>query len=189
MPRHNRPELGETLRKRFDCDPPASFDTIAPELVPVVIADSGAESFVSRPAMGAHSRGAVAAENSLVQLWNPAGSGIVAQVVGMVMWGGSAMNVHIREYNVALTNVLAQQRWRDKAVNGRPVCQTREMTNVGVLGDLLGMYYMPANTNVRVDLIDSPFYLTPGWGIMGYGTTVNQPLNITFFWNELQERV
>lgn len=82
MPRHNRPELAELLRREFATDPPGGFDTISPEIVPVaIVADriQSARAGILR-ASGFVDRTPAAGQVHHCALFNPLASGMTVVV-------------------------------------------------------------------------------------------------------------
>jgi len=82
MPRHNRPDLAELLRREFSTDPPGGFDTVSPEIVPVaIVADAlSTQRAGISPASGFVDRTAAAGQTHHAALFNPAASGIIVEL-------------------------------------------------------------------------------------------------------------
>jgi hypothetical protein len=126
---------------------------------------------------------AVGGQNSHVQLWNPAASGVVLLVYNLTIATPAAGFVFGGTYNAALTT--QNNQGRNLLLGGaNGVCYTRTQSNAGGLPFNAKMYAVPANTNTLPPL---PWIcvVPQGQGLTFYHNTVNVELDLEFTWVEI----
>jgi hypothetical protein len=148
----------------------------------VQVVDGGkARTLAGAAFMGAMQRTQLAANNSYVQLWNPAGSGknliVKAYGVGASSAGGLTMGFG----SVALVNLLATAQAK-LAGGAAPVAQIRnENSNVSYFTNAVDTFYAPALQSSQRAL-QEPLMLPPGKGFnVAAGVT---DLNCSIEWVE-----
>lgn len=183
MPRHSRADLANALRRRFSVYGDAGFDTISPEIVPIVLVDDlRQEPFGSwRPAMHGTTQAGVAGQYSYIQLYNPAGSLTqlyVEYVVAVTTVAGLVRLAH----GATELGVTDPVRFRDSRTRGRPVAHVNPATNASLaINAQVGRWVAPANHPV---LMPIEYTLEPGEGLSVNWEVVNAALTGMFFWRE-----
>lgn len=129
--------------------------------------------------------GPVAGQLPHVQLFNPVGSGVTVLVHYMAFVTTGIHSGALSHHNVALTTLGANIR---NLLSGGPApqAQIRAETNVAALGNT----YLGGDTNVPIDFVYGPMWLTeldPGEGIVGRDTVANRQLRGAFMWIELPQ--
>lgn len=183
MPKHNRPEVSEALRKRYDTDVPATFETIAPELVPVIIAeDLQARESVERYAHGGQISSAVAGQYSHTGIYNPVGSGVLVYVDRVTVYL-SASGLFWFRRDGGLTTVSAQSQLQDRRLSPQ-LCaaQIRHETNAALQGAGIFRIRCLANTPIVIQL---HAVLDENDGFNVANATVNADIGAVWNWREV----
>lgn len=158
---------------------------VIPSVLPVAIVAEPSPTIANRLAFGTANQVAIALENSMVQLLNPTGSGVIIHVDSALILSSAAAAVDIRQLDTPLTTNVATLAFRDRREAGAPSAQTRTQTNVGLLG-----------TNRVVSAVDGIFsavivpidaYLEPGQGILLGNETINRSLRASYYWEEFDQ--
>lgn len=184
MPIHQAPEIVDRLKRRFGIVGSAGIDTIAPEIVPVVLVEDlqRERSFpLYRECIGGDTNGPVVAQFSYLQLLNPAGSNILVTIERFIVSATAAGAVDLRELDAALAGLSTLKGFRDRRIPGDPVAELRGGSDAGALGSQVGLVTIPANEalTVRVD-----YTLTPGRGFACNSDQTNVQFRASFFWTE-----
>lgn len=191
MPRHNRPDLAEGLRRKYATDPPGAFDTISPEIVPVEIVGV----LETEPRAGLRgcaadcSLGAIAANNNTLALVNPADSGVIAQIyeVGGSSTSGDYYRCSINSaISATITGLtLLDATFITQAQRGYPSCQAYGGAQAGgtVFGRSIRNIHANAAVPVRYEF-DPPVELNPGSQFAMVLLTVNTSLYGYLGWLE-----
>lgn len=152
----------------------------------ISVIDAGYQRTVAGQAFaGGVQSAAAAANNSHVQLFNPAGStvNVVVRKYGFTVQGAS--QVYLNRYDTQLTtdNGSAQNKLAGGAVS---VAKMRSQTNVGTLGtgNPLGYWFDVNAQRVVMETLTEPIVLIPGTGILFVPLTVNIGMWGMFDWYE-----
>lgn len=189
------PDLAERLRRRFQI---AGQDIVIPELagqlVPVLVMEADPPEWLvlsgTRLVGGSMSIGGVAGEQSLNQLFNPAGSGIIAVITNVAYRIGAAdaSPAIWKRHDTALTTAVADFAFRDTRLGiTAPVCQMRTGSSVPAVGTPFGRAFTNGaahGTASTYFFYDEPIVLTPGRGVLLETSGANQTLTSSFFWKE-----
>jgi len=136
------------------------------------------------------SEGAVVAEYSGCQLWNPATSGCVAVVQRlMALVADNVLNIY------RLGSALADNDGTEIGVDTRipltvapflpAVCQVRSDTLGARTGtNVVGWYPRDNDGTSYFYELEQPFILFPGTSIVVWGGSVNKAVRTSFFWSE-----
>jgi len=158
-------------------------------LSPVVVVEDLTKAFDSdsrelREASGVATRNAVAVEFSHIELFNPAGSGVLVHVETLIPIVGTNSEVQIITESTQSAGALnANVAWRDRRLPGDPAAQMRTFTNVALQGDVLvQQIWCGVSTQSRTYVLD--FVLNPGTGLIVADNTVNVLLRSTLKWVE-----
>lgn len=154
MPRHFRPELAEVLRRTFDTDVPGSFDTVAPEIVPVYPLD------VESPQLFAIGRAGItggAGARGKVAIHQPDIGGLVTFVHQLEIYSTTAQQIHLCIHDdasafAAASTVAAQSQLRGRP-NPRVTTPQTIISNLstgGVLGTLVYSTMLEANISRQI---------------------------------------
>lgn len=149
-----------------------------------VIDGSKARTIAGYAFIGAGASGPVAAQNAMVQLWNPAGSGKNLILENLKFSGGAAAPIDMGSYAVALTNLGVVAK--SKLINSpsSPVAQVRNQANAGSLITVnMTSSYMPTS-QVQEYEFREPIVIPPGFGFVVCNTTVNMNVLVAFEWME-----
>jgi len=180
------PDIARKLARRFGIDGPAPADTLAPEIVPVVLvedltAPDEEDSGYERTCIGKQSVGALAANYSYVQLYNPSGSGVLVVVEAMILSVGGNSAISIRNYDTAATSLGTDLSFRDRRLSGAPAAQVRYVQSGANLGDAVAQAFAVGNDQYLTPL---DFLLSPGKGLCTRPDTQNVQNITTLFWSE-----
>lgn len=151
-------------------------------LLGVIRTEDASESRASRAFMGYVNQGAVAAENSHVQIHNPAASGKTVIVRSVRVSATVATYVRLAIYNTALTTSVATKANKDSG-GAAPVANIRSATNAGELGTAIGSHRIAAVTPTEM-IAAGPILLGAGEGLVVLDVNVNDTLTGTFEWTE-----
>lgn len=135
--------------------------------------------------MGYAMRPAVAAQNSRVQLWNPAGSGkrLCVEAVTTVS-GNAAENVNFIGSTVALAATI--QYGVSKLLGGTAsvvAINTDSVVGIAPTVGILHSMTMAAASSQSFKFTE-PIIVMPGNGLTGWSTVVNADLGMTYEWYE-----
>jgi len=161
----------------------ASRWDILPTVVPVAIVSGIDRTKVEKFAFGTATMAAVAAENSHVQLFNPANSGVIvhaSQCIPVLPSGTATCS--IAPFDTALTTDNTTKGFRDRRLPGTPVAQVRMQSNAGLLTADNRLIF-----SILVDespLIPLDIFLEAGQGIVLINNTVNVVMRASFYWDE-----
>lgn len=178
-PKHNRPDVAENLRKTFDCDMPASFETLAPEIVPVTIVNPGENRDVLVKCFGGYAWSAAPTNFGWVQLYNPAASGVDLFLerfdLNMIAYNRMA----IMDYQTALSTAANSEHYQDYRRSGTPQGQVRFEDRVSI-GNIIASYFPIAAHifSVHLDVV-----IPPGTGFSLRGETATTH-TVIFYWSE-----
>ncbi len=134
-----------------------------------------------RPCIGGASRAALAANNSILQLFNPTASGVVARVRFRVILGATGLLV-LKTTQTILATAEAT-RFRNSGVSGLPACAVLSDHVVGVAGNTFLTHTVIADTEGSW----GDFIVGPGFGLNVAALTVNVLTSAAFFWEEVPE--
>ena len=180
MPRHNRPDLAQSLRTRYDTDPPAGFDTIGPEIVPVAVVDVLLTPEQKIPRLRGES--AAAAVGAVGEIGIRTDDGLLYVEKALVSVGAAA-SVRVRTGAPAGTTTSFQTFQRDLrrglAASNQGLV-TRANDHATGSGSEIGRVILPANRVVEVPLgiwvgDNAEFHLDC--------VTQNLLLNVVFFFD------
>ena len=126
--------------------------------------------------------GAVAAQNALVQLFNPVGSGVTVIIRAAQVYSSTAQSPAKTRFNTAFAT---NQSFVINFLNGgaAPKAQTRTLNQAGNNGSATGTFTILASTTFQVwpDWAD---VLAAGQGAHLYAPVVNTDLAVNFQWVE-----
>jgi len=129
------------------------------------------------------SQGGVAGQNSMVQLWNPAGSSknlIMKQVVSVSQ---TSQGFYHLDYNVALTTLLAGPRPKKLGAGYTGPAQIRGQNNAAILGAAMLLTNGPTSVSNKFRP-DEPFVIPPGWGYIVAAQALAADVSANFEWYE-----
>lgn len=135
-------------------------------------------------AFGGGSNGAqVVGEVPLIQILNPAASGVTIILHRVVIQTTTAQQVNLQLSNTALAT-LQQQGVNLRAGSAAGLGAVRTASAVGAPGTLVNFYLIPVSQ--AVDLaVESLVELDAGEGVVIAGQTANTVVGAQFFWVEL----
>ena len=118
-------------------------------------------------------------------LFNPAGSGVIA-VVERVLWRvNSADNIEFDLVQATLTGGQTKGLFRDTRLGGDRLSTLFATTQTAAATDGIQRYFTPADVMERLEDDQGLFVLSPGNGLqVGYATTTNKLLAVNFQWRE-----
>lgn len=123
-----------------------------------------------------------ASEYTHIQLFNPAGSGVVVFIDRVLVSVSLTSQIRLAWYNTELANSVGT--WFSKDAGGAAGnAILRQDSNAGLLGTLVLAHSVLANTPTDI-LLGGPIKLDAGEGFLAQIATVNQPLQATFFGRE-----
>lgn len=185
MPRHLRPDISDALRKVWDVDPPGSFETVSPEVVPVYLVGNLEEALDIRQAMAQGTQGAVALERPHVGLHN-IGTNVALVVTGLWIDPAGADDFFIG-FSEDLTVFSAASTTRGytnlayEGANGQGVARTGGDAAINVdpfaLFSFHGQPLAPSFMPIRA-------LVTPGKILGVVASTVNTSLAVCFQYQE-----
>jgi len=165
-------QLGITAPIRFD---------VLPTVIPVAVITDPDPAKHAKLAYGATPQAGVAAQNTIVQLFNPAGSGVIVHADSCLITAVTADSIQVREHDTALTFLSALTGYRDRRLPGAPVAQCRTETNAVVPGAQRLAFDVPANEALLIPL---DTFLGAGQGVTINMVTVNITLFVSWYWEE-----
>ena len=138
-----------------------------------------------RLAHGAVEKTAIAANNNLVQLFNPDGSGQLAVVERVDIRVGTGQFIEYAMAATPLTNFTANQEARDsrEGIPRNPVAQMRDVTQAGSLPNF-GVIFVEGNVTFTMEEKLGIFVLAPNTGVTFSTTTVNTDFVCNMHWRE-----
>lgn len=158
------------------------FDVV-PAVLPVAVIDTTDPLKVDRLAYGNVNTGALAANFSHTQLFNPGGSGKVVHVDSAIIAATAAAIILFAEFNTALTTQGIGLGFRDHRISGQPVAEVREENNALALGDNRGNIAVSLANDAELIPID--VFLEPGEGVVFRPDAQNIGVRTWFFWEEI----
>ncbi len=195
MPRHQRPDITNRLRRQFGIVGSADFDTIAPEIVPVLPVEQrgGAPEDLALQgavlAAGTNTITATGGNVPHVLLFNPAGSGVIL-VTERIRLQGSGTNdqTHLRIVTGDLSGTVRGTRAK---------IETRGNIQQAPVGRVLDLDAAATTSGVRVytfenpsalypQEIDYPFILAPNIALVALHPLANGRLTASFQWREMR---
>lgn len=187
MPRHNRPDLADRLRRIFDVDPPGGFDTIGPEVVPVfpVHLDEASGPRYLGFAAGSFDITPAAGEFGAAILHNPAASGLVLDHVRLSCWHTDAARQVVRIVrNGALGTPLSTRFYHPSRslLTSTGASVTQDDLVAASLTQVVRLLAIPADRTAEISLPNLALY--PGSGIGFMATTANVRIAGDFNWRE-----
>lgn len=152
-------------------------------LVSVVDA-SKARTLASTAFVGAGTSPATAGQNSMVQLWNPGGSGVNLVLENLKFTGTAAAGIDMGAYITALANLGTTN---SPKLIGSATAAKAEVRNQANAGTLMTKYmiasYMTALAQVPFEFRE-PIVIPPGAGFLVANASQNSNLTVTFEWLE-----
>jgi hypothetical protein len=127
------------------------------------------------------SLGAVAAQFGKIQLFNPAGSGILVIVDRIEVALGVPDAVAFYVYNTAFATLANAPVALDTRWVGPPVVQTRTLSDGTQPGSNWFSAFVLANALL---IYDQPVILAPGTGIYATTITANELIRTSYIWRE-----
>lgn len=126
----------------------------------------------------------LAANLSIVQLWNPAGSGKNAILENVVSVSATATGF-VHQFNAAAVTTLAASQGKPKLLNAvaAPVAQIRTVQQAGYPGTNIWFSSGPIN-NQNVWTPNEPLVIPPGVGYCVAPQNVNQDISVSLEWYE-----
>ncbi len=139
----------------------------------------------TRIAYGGDEQAGVVGENSKIQLFNPADSGILITVTGFMVASSAAVVVRWNINTTALATTTATGRVRDSRASGIgiPTGEIRRDTTIGAT-PLTGVIGMVANDPFTLSDENGIAVLAPGSGFEVGLATTNVSERCTFYWRE-----
>lgn len=127
---------------------------------------------------------AVSAQNSRVQLWNPAGSGIRCVVESIQVVNGQAgYEGGYLAFNAAQLTTVAPAGIAKLSGGNAPVAKLCiDATASGATGSESSII-APAQAAYQIKFAE-PLVVTPGYGLLVWGATLNQNMQANFEWYE-----
>lgn len=154
MPQHQRPDLSNFLRRRFDIVGPAIFDTVAPEIVPVLPLNADA------PALFGFGRGGVtggAGARAKISIGQPDIAGLVTLVHQVELYSSTAQQLHLTIHDdtsafAAVTTIAAQRQLREDGRILLPQSEIKILSTGALLGTIVYSVAVAANESIRLPL-------------------------------------
>jgi hypothetical protein len=184
MPRHNRPDISEALRKFFDVDPPGFFDTIGPEIVPTFpITPPDVEGYppIYRRGIATAEAAASVGNLSLVALHVEGDPGVAVEVEGLWVKMSVSGELDIRTDPPVGGVVASSIDWRDRRLPGDPAATIRASNPAAPQGTL----------SMRVDVVAGEtlflpinYILTADDALGVESVTPNVAVRANFLWRE-----
>lgn len=156
---------------------------IIDQVVPVaIVAEPQAD---SRPfvAWGTATVAAVVAENAHLQIFNPAGSGVIIHVDTAILISTAATSISIREHDQAITTNIATLGWRDRRLPGAPTAQTRVQSNATLIGSAVNRTATPGFDDPILTPVDA--FLGEDQGLIFANEIQNRNLTMGLYWEEI----
>jgi len=129
---------------------------------------------------------------SKAQIWNPAGSGIVVQILNIAPRTNTGLNYIFGFIGSALTTTNANGIVNTDSGGGAGQAQALEETTAvnPLTGAIMGEFRTGANVNSQPGHIigdDNPILVRPGAGFIILNSNPNTATNLSVFWRELSE--
>ncbi len=139
----------------------------------------------TRMGLGGINIGATAANNNLIQLHNPAGTGILVTCTDVFIQSTTAQAVNFNLSDVVLATNIATVEQRDSriGVSAPTTAQVRRGIQVAATG-AAGVLQLEAATVLHLTSNRGLFVLGPATNVIFSTTTVNTDLLVTFLWRE-----
>lgn len=153
-------------------------------IVPVVLLDdlsSPAAAGSQRIMSGFGQLGPTVGNFSHVQLFNPANSGVLLELLVADVFIGATQAVRLRLHDIALAAEAPDTGWLDARLEGAGAGEVRVEDAVAVLGAAVGSYRATANENLPVP---KPVILLPGTGALFAPQNNNVVVGASFLWLE-----
>ena len=188
MPEIQVPEIVQKLRERFSLKGHASISTLAPEIVPVVLVEDLAASADDewRHYGFGYQVSAVAAQFSQIGLFNPVGSGKLAEITGFLVRMPSISAVLFLQKNALLSAHTACVE-RDFRAGSSSYASCRfSYQNGAATGDQLNCSAFFGGSDARWH--PWSWILSEGTGVMWGPDTANLTMAITCMFRERPKR-
>lgn len=166
--------LGITQQQLFE---------LAPTVVPVIQFERPDVTRQLRGAMGNSQISGVAAEVTKVQLFNPAGSGVLLHPEGILVSRETTGLVQLRTHDTALLAEATTKIFRDRRNATLPVGQLREVSAAGFVGALVLDIQVAAGDTVTIPLT-ADTVLDEGQGFIVNCDVVDVNLITNWYWSE-----
>ncbi len=138
--------------------------------------------FSQRPSYGSILSPATAAVNSRIQLFNPAGSGVIA-VLNRVLIASDVLSAFQgSELDTPFGNQVVTKAFRDRRITGNPACDIDHSEIGAAVGGAIKI-----NGRLAADIpvvVELDIILQAGQGFHFGLNTQNQLITGTFFWRE-----
>lgn len=126
----------------------------------------------------------LAANNNLIQIFNPVGSGKLVVPTRIDISVSPGMNVEYATNQPVLANLTASSLARDtRQADQSLAAQIRDVQQAGSLSPH-GIFFIAVNVAFVWNDLDGLFVLAPGTGLTIGSTVVNSTLIVTFHWRE-----
>lgn len=179
-------ELTRALIRRYVLKGSPSFK-LDEVVTPVAVVDT-LEDFSARLAAGREGTGAVAGDFSLVQLLNPAGSGIVCRVTDVWMENRNGTDMALQFFDTGpLNTVSSELAWRDRrksALSPLPACIVSAETSLTDDGSNERFAIIAGVEDVATHVPNLNVTLNPGEGMIASSSVIFQAVRVGFFWEE-----
>lgn len=183
MPELQNPDPWLKLSAKYDLVRTASGLFLSPELVPVVIVDDLSEAQpVDRFATAGIQTAAVAAQQTVSNLINPANSNVLATRIKLAAWSDVTCPWDL--FFTAVSGALRTRSWTDPRIPGLPAVAYQQggVAAPGGLGQLAAGLVI-AHTMIPLDLMD--FVIPPGQGLFFVTKLQNILLATHWQWSEV----
>ncbi len=173
------------LLELLGVDRPSRWE-ILPFVLPVAPVTNVDLAKVEKFAWGQFTVAPVAAQNSHLQIFNPADSGRLVHVASIIIFAAAVITPEIQEFDTALTTLGAAattRGWRDRRQAGTPVAQLRSQTNAGALSTATRLR-LQFSTADDMEEIPIDAFLEPGQGLVYLSGTVNIGITWSVYWDE-----
>jgi len=119
------------------------------------------------------------------QLFNPAGSGIVATVSSIFLNSGTTQSIRAAFVTTAITTLVGNELVRDTrlGVVNSPVLQNRTVQQVAGVA-LIYQWRVLADTTLKISDDNGVCVLFPGTGLTVATTIINTVSTVNFLWRE-----
>ncbi len=190
MPRHNRPDLAQRLREKYDTDPPGAFDTISPEIVGVSVVEDLTKTEAVQACIGSRSESAGGAgQLSQIGFMNRDGSGQILDLYQVFLRPAVNDTIEIRLLSASTVAAWAgagNRAFQDRRLSGRtPIGEPRGQTAGAAAGNLFGRVFALSAGGRQLDGLR--FTIPPGQAVAFNMATANQDFYATFFWTQRVE--
>lgn len=159
--------------------PTPDFEVVE-AIMPVSVVEEAGE---VRQAVGYNTIAGAAGQNSHVQLWNPANSGIECHATGVFVDSASAVDFLFANHDTALTNGGAGV-FRDRHYAGIPACTVRTQNAAAPIPATTTALRFPSVLGAA-ELIPLDWIIRPGQGLLFYSASQNVAISGNFYWEEV----